>query len=318
MMRRLALLAALVIAGSYVLAAPPPQTFDLDDVLAFDTRQDMEVLADTVFGVGQRPLAWTGDNDLESPTFQIDLWFDNEQLADEVFGLNVRPDTWLGAPVPAPAAIARNVRHDLELTADQVLGGSRPVEWRGGPPVQRCSRELQNILDLLAQFYDVRSTTPESVLDFCASVQAEIEDDLLDIIFNAPGAEVVDPVDLVAAVRGDLERLADELLGLNTRPEGYIGNRDRTSATLIGDIFLDMGLLADVELDGGRPNGWIGAISNAPLLSYLNLRNDLELLANATLGPGVRPNGWQGVDPLEQCAPLTRSLVVLVQLNYGL
>jgi hypothetical protein len=142
----------------------------------------------------------------------------------------------------------------------------------------------------------------------------------MNIVFGTPDASggLPNPIELLSAVRGDLERLADELLGLNTRPEGYLGGRDVNSATFIGDILLDMNLLADSQLgDGVRPVGWIGAISNSPATTYLNLRHDLEALADATLGINVRPTGWQGVVAIERCDPLVRSLVFLVEDSYG-
>ena len=115
-------------------------------------------------------------------------------------------------------------------------------------------------------------------------------------------------------MRGDLERLADELLGLNTRPERYIGNRDMTAPNFAGDVRLDLELLADDRLGvGNRPPGWIGGTSNSPATSYLNLRHDLELLADVTLGINKRPTGWQGVNPIERCEPLVRSLAFLDQ-----
>lgn len=303
-----------------VSAAPTTQTNPFE-LLVFDTRADLEVLADAVLGVGIRPQTWTGNTDLQSTTVVSDLWFDNEQLADAVFGPATRPRQWIGASVIVPEVIARNVRHDLELAADQFFGVSvRPPEWRGAPtPILRCPQSLQNTLSILAQFYNVRPQTPESAINYCNAVQAEIEDELVNIVFGTPDANgnLPNPIDLLSAVRGDLERLADELLGLNTRPVGYIGSRDVTSATFVGDILLDMNLLADNVLGAGvRPPAWIGATTNSPATSYLNLRQDLELLADVSYGVNRRPTGWQGINALERCAPLTRSLVFLVESSY--
>ena len=77
---------------------------------------------------------------------------------------------------------------------------------------------------------------------------------------------------------------------------------------------LDLELLADDRLGvGNRPPGWIGGTSNSPATSYLNLRHDLELLADVTLGINKRPTGWQGVNPIERCDPMVRSLAFLAQ-----
>jgi hypothetical protein len=125
--------------------------------------------------------------------------------------------------------------------------------------------------------------------------------------------------DLMLALRGDLERLADEKLGLNNRPLAWIGNKDRESPTLIGDNFLDLETLATEVLGSNeRPETWLGVVTASPLISYRNLRHDLELLADRSLGFNLRPRGWQGLNPLERCEPLVQDLVFVVQANYGL
>jgi hypothetical protein len=290
------------------------------ETFIFDTRADMELLADEVFGETIRPDGWTGNIETTSPTTLGDLWYDNELLADEVFEDPQRPEGWAGATVATATIISRNVRHDLELSADEIFGiGTRPDTWRGAPAIIRCDRTLQNNLEMLARFYRILSETPESALNFCQTVASEMQDELTNFIFDTEDEDgnLPDPIQLLGAVRGDQERLADELLGLNTRPEGYTGNRDVESPTLIGDLFLDMALLADDQLgDNVRPPGWIGVVTSSPAISYLNLRHDLELLADETLGATVRPNGWQGVNPVERCDPFVQSLVVLIRVNY--
>lgn len=286
----------------------------------FDTRADLELLADDQLGEGVRPDGWTGNIDTASPTVLGDLWYDNELLADSIFGAGVRPGGWTGATVASATLISRNVRHDLELSADQFYGvGQRPETWRSSAAIIRCERTLQNVLEMLSRFYRITSQTAESALNYCMAVAAEIEDELVNIVFGTQTADgaLPDPINLLGAVRGDLERLADERLGLNTRPEGYNGSRDITSPTLIGDLFLDITLLADNQLGQSvRPEGWIGVVTNSPAISYLNLRHDLELLADTTLGLNTRPNGWQGTNSIERCNPFVSSLAFLVEQNY--
>ncbi|MCS7003544.1 MAG: hypothetical protein NZ518_11905, partial [Dehalococcoidia bacterium] len=288
-------------------------------MFAFDARGDLETLADTIFGVGIRPSGWTGNINVDSTTFVSDLWFDNEVLADAIFGQGIRPETWIGAPVANATSIVRNVRHDLELSADEVFGvGRRPDQWRGAPALYRCERTLQNTLTMLQTFYRIGLRTPESAINYCRAVQDELEDELINIVFGTPDADgnLRDPITELAAVRGDLERLADERLGLNTRPPGWVGNRDRTSTTLIGDLFLDLNLLADDQLGTGeRPAGWIGVVTVSPGVSALNLRHDLELLGDAFYAR-ERPRGWQGVDPAGRCLPLLQTLKFVVEQNY--
>lgn len=297
------------------------QTITGTENFIFDSRADLELLADQVLGEGVRPPAWTGNADLASATLLGDLWYDNELLADSVFSPGERPQNWAGVTVASASIISRNVRHDLELSADEVFGiNQRPDTWRSAPVIIRCDRTLQNVLEMMSRFYRITSQTPESALNYCQSVAAEIEDELVNIVFGTQDSDagLRDPIALLGAARGDLERLGDELLGLNTRPEGYAANRDVASPTLIGDLFLDMTLLADNQLGQGvRPEGWIGVVTNSPAISYLNVRHDVELLADTTLGP-IRPTGWQGTIPIERCDPFVSSLAYLVQQNYDI
>ena len=318
MMRRLLLLLPLMalLAGT-VWAAPPAQISDLGQFI-FDARADMEVLANEVFGEGVRPPTWTFNTDPRSATAISDRWFDNEQLANTLFGDGIRPARWIGITSPDALLVVRNVRHDLELSADSRYGSNnRPATWRGAAPLLRCERTLQNLVTVLRDFYGVRPTTPESVVDYCRTIVNETEDTLIEIAL-APAFAGQQIRALNLAMRGDLERLADERLGLNVRPPAWIGNRDIDSLTLVGDNFLDLESLASDQLGQTvRPEGWIGIVSNSPLVSYRNLRHDLELLADATLGIEIRPRGWQGLEPLERCSPLVQDLVYIAQLNFG-
>jgi hypothetical protein len=283
-----------------------------------DLRNDLEVLADRVYGGGSRPTTWTGNGDPNSTSIIADLWFDNEQMADEVFGRGARPPRWIGATTSNANLVARSIRHDLELAADTFIGENlRPNAWRGASRVFRCERTVQNTLYLLRTIYNITPTTPESVVNYCAAVVGEVENELINATFGTEAGAQANIPTLILAVRGDLERLADEKLGLNTRPEGWRSNKDVNSPTLAADNFADLELLADtlVGLDQ-RPTGWIGALSGSAVLSYRNLRFDLELLADFGLGEGVRPRGWQGQDLVARCSSSVQNLVLLVQRSY--
>ncbi len=287
--------------------------------LISNIRADLETLADLAFGGGTRPVSWTGNADQSSVSIVADIWFDNEQLADQIFGTAQRPAAWIGATSSNAFLVVRNVRHDLELAADELLGaGTRPQAWQGAPKVYRCSRTLQNTLYLLRILYNNTPTTLESVFDYCAAVAGELETTLTQLASRLQTGQTVDYNSLILAVRGDIERLADERLGLNTRPEGWRANKDVNSPNLATDNLADLELLADTLLGAGqRPFGWLGIISAEASVTARNLRFDLELLTDATLGEGVRPRGWQGVDPLAACPPATQNLVALVSANYG-
>ncbi|MBC6935395.1 MAG: hypothetical protein DWB42_06110 [Chloroflexi bacterium] len=320
-MRRYRVLFALVMLACFgvVSAAPLPQQISDFSGFVLNTRADLEQLANAALGEGARPEGWTFNiNNVGSPTFIADLWFDNELLATVIFGED-RPPGWIGAPTTQnPLLVVRNIRHDLELSADEQFGiAERPAGWRGGPAVARCDRAVQNLVQILVTAYTYNFQTNETALNYCATIAAEAEQQVLLRVLSTPEYQA-ELNDLTLAVRGDLERLADEELGLNNRPADWRGSRDITIPTFLSDLFLDLDTLANTQLGlGVRPAGWIGVLPNAPALAYRNLRHDLELLSNE-LGRVPRPRGWQGIDPLAACDPNVQSLVLLAQQSYGL
>lgn len=320
-MRRLSclmtLIGLLLVVGT--VGANSPQQSNIFQAFLFETRLDLEVLADRVFG-GIRPATWAGNADFTTESFVADLWFDNEQLADEIFGAGIRPKEWIGATTRNPELITRNIRHDLEVNADNFLSeDSRPEGWTGAPPVYRCSRTIQNMLYVMAVALGVRPTTPDGVFDFCEAISIEIDDELIGRI-QGTSFEATDFQGLIWAVRGDLERLADETQGLGNRPPSWIGNTDLNSTDLAADTLSDMERLGDALLGQGvRPEGWNGTISSSLSISYRNLRQDLELIADAApnVGEGIRPNGWQGTDSLIRCSADVQNLVSILQRAYN-
>jgi hypothetical protein len=328
MMRRPHLLqAGVILIAALVLALPvlaqqqpTPLELQVDQDFLFDVRADMETLADEVFGIETRPEGWRANFEAASAAMAPDLWYDSELLADAVFGAGARPANWLGATTTSLAALARNTRHDLELMATAVFESTaRPETWRGAAAIFSCDRTLQNLVSVLGSFYRILPQTPDSALNFCASLQAEIEDEVINILFGTPGEDgtLTNINDLLSGVRGDLERTVDERLGLNTRPPGYVGNRDASTPSFTGDLFLDLETMADLQFgQGERPAGWIGVLSTSPGANYLALRHDVELFTDETLGVGIRPPGWQGVDPLERCLPQVNQLARLVTANF--
>lgn len=308
----------LVLAGLIAASLNAQQTpFEIS---ILETRGDMELLADAVLGQGQRPETWTGNRDGTSRTFVADLWFDNEQLASAIFSQTERPEGWIGATSPNAFIVARNVRHDLELSADQFYGPfpNRPPEWRGGDPLHRCDRVVMNLVYQLELLYDASPPTPISSPNYCAQVRQDLDTLTISLFYNSADAQPR-VLEEILAIRGDLERLADEKLGLNTRPPGWIGNRDINSISLAPDIYLDLELLADNLLGPGtRPAGWAGGVGAMPYISYRNLRGDLERLANETFSSIERPRGWQNTQLLAVCDPLLITLADIIERNYGL
>ncbi len=317
-MRRYILLLCVFMLAGVVWAAPPRQQVDNLGQFALNARADLELLANQALGDGVRPDGWTFNvNDFNSPTYIADLWYDSELLAQDLFGSD-RPAGWTGAPTTNDANIVvGNIRRDIEIAADIQFGvNNRPPEWRGAPAIYRCSRSLQNAARLLKNIYLYNFTTADSAVNYCDVLSTEVENQVFQRVFDTPELQTQVP-DLTLAVRGDLERIADERLGLNTRPPGWIGNKAVESPTLASDIFLDLELLADTLLEPGtRPDGWIGVIPTQPYFAYRNLRHDLELLAD-TIRQVPRPRGWQGVDQLLTCQPVVQNLAALLTANYG-
>lgn len=316
------LTAAVTLGLVGVLWANTSAQANLTQLFLKTTRDDLELLATEVLGPEVRPEFWTNNTNVELQSFAADLWFDNELLADEVFGVGLRPADWFGATTRDPSLLGRNVRHDLELTADQVRGdATRPDGWIGAGRIFRCTRSIQNLTRLADSIYNIQSEVPQSVVDFCNLVRIDIEDRLTAEIFTGLDAQTM-TTELLGGVRGDLERVADEVLGLETRPDGWNENRDATSESFITDLLGDTTRLADNLLGAEiRPAGWIGLIGVSPETSQRNLRFDVELLAETLLserfGPGGRPRGWQGTDPVAVCEPSIQSLARVVRLNYG-
>jgi hypothetical protein len=311
----IALVMVVLMLVGVVWAAPPNQA-NLFELFLSNLRSDVELLANNVFGVDERPEAWVGNTTLGSENYIGDLWVDNELLAIAIFGEVDRPADWFGATTSRPELLARNIRHDLELSADQIFGVTRPSEWRSAGPLFQCDRELQNLVRLLDERYDVRPRTVTATLNYCDTLRTEVEDDLIGQVLSTSFADQAP--ELISGVRGDLERLADELLGLNTRPLNWRGNRDEGTASFASDIYIDLEALADDRLGGGtRPQDWVMQPPSSPSLAYRTLRYNLELLADLSLGAGRRPTGWQGVDPLARCSPTLQSLVAVVEQSFA-
>ena len=319
MKRFLSLLLMPLLLGTTYLA--PSRQIDNLSAFANNLRLDMERLANEQLGDGSRPEGWTANTDIRSAQMISDLWFDNELLANEVFGEGVRPPEWFGVTGSRADFIARNVRHDLELAADTVYadplgtGSFRPEAWLGAPSRFQCNRATQNVLRLAGDLYNIISDVLDETLNYCLAAYSEVEAELINELGLADDPRLPE---LTLAVRGDLERLADEKLGLRTRPPNWIGTVDPNALTLVGDNFLDLETLADELLGRGvRPDEWIGVVTNNPYVSWRNLRHDLELLADAALE--ARPRGWQRESELQRCEPEVQDLVTLVsQMEFDL
>lgn len=114
-------------------------------------------------------------------------------------------------------------------------------------------------------------------------------------------------------LRNDLELLATAVRG-TVRPDGWSGNLDVTNPELPLLIRLDLELLVADTLGFDVPAGWFGIELSDVQYQVRNLRHDLDILADALLGEGQRPDGWGGSpNPLWACDRATQTLVLLLQ-----
>lgn len=336
-----------------VEAGPPLQGGDDEDVtpqsdlttFILNTRHDLELLADEVNGELARPTGWIGPPDPDSTSSLNDLWRDMELQADEVYGENARPPEWIVGPSsPTPDRVARNLRYDLELMADaEVAFGprERPDDWIGSLTIYTCNRSLQNLVSYLLdpEFvtlleYDFELESIQSIFNYCGAVSNDVQTILVseNIVITDENVPL-----LLNNVRGDLERLADEYLGVGseTRPEGWRGTGGQYGPDslnvneMAGDLLIDLELLADaVFLREDRPSEWTAELGTTPGIYARDLRRNLEVLAEIALDDparfrnlvGGRPVNWiggEGLDDLAACLPETQGLAVLLSVYYG-
>lgn len=156
--------------------------------LLLDARTDLELLASAVFGV-ERPEGWTGGVSPSDPQLNLLTRLDLEVLVATRLGNP--PAGWFGIYSSAPFAIARDIRHDLELAADAVYGvGQRPSNWIGADPLYRCNRATQTLVGLMLRGGLFVLNVPLDAPNYCAEVEAQVsvfsETNLLTRPFNEP------------------------------------------------------------------------------------------------------------------------------------
>ncbi len=297
------LLCSLLISNGLGLAAPPKQ----NDVSALflAARTDLETLANERLGEGNRPVGWTYDYDVRRDSFAVDLRLDLETLAGALLGPTSRPADWFGASPGSPWFIARDIRHDLEALADSQFGpGARPALWIGGDPLMRCSRREQ-ALALWFQRTNLAYTLPaqQPGTDYC-TLLAQQNALFTELTVQRQSQPTGD-------LRADLNALSRRIFRENVFPIGWTDGKDSLS------IRQDMELLKIAASQVGNPvpeDRWYGQQTfGADWQIARAIRHDLELLADAKLGVGVRPDGWTFFDPLIQCSEDVQAFVLLLK-----
>lgn len=324
-MRRLSIFITLLfgvtamVTAILVTNAAPRQQANLYELFILQARNDLELLADEAVGEGVRPDSWTFNFDLLSDVFVADLWYDNEMLAEQIFGAGVRPDGWFGATTLDPYLLSRNIRHDLEMSAKQVFGNDRPTGWNGAEPIYQCDRTSQNLVRYVEMIYDARPITANDNPNYCDTLYFDIETDLIRVsLAPIEGLDFGSLQEKIISTRGDLERTANEILGVGVRPDAWIGYNEE-SLSFFQDLNTDIEALANMIYQGAeRPNVWGRNIPDSAAISFFNLRYNLETMTSEALGDGMRPYNWEGLsDTLYRCEPMTQALTQIMIDLFG-
>ncbi|MFC1959553.1 hypothetical protein ACFLYO_02475 [Chloroflexota bacterium] len=303
--RYLVVILVVGLLGSMALGADagPRQQTDATQLL-LTNRVNLERLANAALGEGVRPPGWTGTVDETDPAFVINLRFDLEILAGVLGGLEQRPVGWFGAVPGSAWAIGRDVRHDLELLADTQLGFDiRPELWVEADPIMRCSRELQAMATWLMRTNVVYALpAPVPGVNYCAALEQQT---------NLFADIVLPPMQPAGELRADLNNLAQSLFEVGTFPAGWQDGKEPDS------IRQDLELLKQATAGVGEAvpaEAWFGeSVVGADWTIARGNRHDLEILADAKLGVGSRPDGWTSFDALVRCPYTVQNAVTLLQ-----
>ncbi len=292
-----------LLSGSGLSLAAPSRQGDVA-MLLLAARTDLETLANDRLGEGIRPVVWTNSFDVRAESFALDLRLDLETLAGTLLGPDRRPADWFGAQAGAPWLVARDIRHDLEALADSQLGpGVRPPLWIGGDPLMRCSRKEQ-ALALWFQRTDLTYSLPaqQPGVDYC-TLLAQQNTVFVNLAVQEQARSSGD-------LRADLNALSRRIFRENVFPIGWTDGKDSLS------IRQDMELLKVASSQVGNPvpeDRWYGQQTFGTDWQIARaIRHDLELLADAKLGVGVRPDGWTFFDPLIQCSEEVQAFALLL------
>jgi len=217
--------------------APPPVVTPTSPLspeeiaqLLIDARSDLELLAAQVYGVS-RPDGWNGNLDPQNPQLNLLVRLDLEILI--VDRLGETPPDWFGIVASTPFHIARDIRHDLELAADLLLGRDvRPPNWRGGKTLYRCNRATQTLVALLERGSGFVLSVPE-VADarlYCTALEQALTAYSETVLLTRPAEQ-------------DLFSIRAEIIAQNMPPPEFfietnfaVGFFDRSAARRAGVI----------------------------------------------------------------------------------
>lgn len=137
-------------------------------------RNDLELLATAIKGT-VRPDGWNGNLDVTDPQLPLLIRVDMELLLADTLGFDVPPN-WAGIVLGDTQYQVRDLRHDIELLADALMGvGSRPDGWGGSPnPIWACSRSTQTLVRLLAQGDFFNAVADPASPDYCTILDLQV------------------------------------------------------------------------------------------------------------------------------------------------
>ncbi len=173
--------------------------------VVLNARGDLQLLLVEVVGsVENAPEGWSGSVNVSDPQMPLLVRLDIETLAGLVFGPDVRPADWFGVVPSTPLAVARDLRHDLELLADEAIGaaGLRPAGWIGDDPLMRCSRSTQALVGLMARTGYILNLDPAQP-NFCQAAEVVVSRHV-ESVYIQPNISVNDdPSAQMAGVQGN-------------------------------------------------------------------------------------------------------------------
>lgn len=136
-------------------------------------RNDLELLATAIQGT-VRPDGWSGNLDVTNPQLPLLIRTDMELLLADTLGFDV-PEGWFGISLSDTQYQVRDLRHDIELLADALVGvGSRPTGWTEViNPLWSCDRATQTLVLLLAQGDFFNAVADPASPDYCAILELQ-------------------------------------------------------------------------------------------------------------------------------------------------
>jgi len=198
--------------------------------LLIDARNDLELIAAQVYGVS-RPPGWNGSLDSADPQLNLLVRLDLEILIVDQLGET--PPGWFGIVASTPFHIARDIRHDLELAADLLLGqGNRPATWRGSETLYRCNRATQTLVALLERGSGFVLSVPEvdDAAVYCTALEQALTSYSETVLLTRPRDQ-------------DLFSVRAEIIAQNAPPPTYVIETDfavaffdRSAAQRVGVI----------------------------------------------------------------------------------